>query len=79
MHRLPHRNIGPFANLEITCPDADTLEAATTYENPPTNTPKPTIRAEWFNDRMKIGLYMFRSEAVVDLLLLGLDAKQDAH
>ncbi|THW57350.1 alpha/beta-hydrolase [Aureobasidium pullulans] len=74
MHRLPRRTTttGPLASLKIPCPSPETLKEITNYDCPPSNTPRPTSAAEWLSPRTKMGIYMFRSETVVDLLLHGL-------
>ncbi|THW05936.1 alpha/beta-hydrolase [Aureobasidium pullulans] len=82
MHQLPRRatTTGPLATLEVPCPSSETMEEITNYNCPPSNTPRPTSAAEWLSPRTKMGIYMFRSETVVDLLLHGLtQTEQDGN
>lgn len=48
------------------------LKSATDFAHPPTNTPPPAGPGDWFNDRTKMGIYMFRMGATTDFLLRGL-------
>lgn len=72
MHHLPHMAKGPFANLKLEQPDWDCIQNFANFAHPPSCTPPPTSMQDWLNDRTKFGMYMSRSEAVVDVLLHGL-------